>query len=52
MWGGSGRLSVAAGQYRDMDGLAEVVLRADGGPELVGEEWPLVWFGQLVGRDR
>jgi hypothetical protein len=41
-----------ADQYRDVDGLAEVVLRADGGPELAGEEWPLVWWGQLVGRDR
>lgn len=50
--GGTRRLCVVADQYRDVDGLAEVVLRADGGPELVGEEWPLVWWGQLVGRDR
>ena len=50
--GGTRPLCVVADQYRDVDGLAEVVLRADGGPELVGEEWPLVWWGQLVGRDR
>ena len=41
-----------AGQNGDTNGLAEAILRANSGTELVGKDAPLIRAGQLTGRKR
>jgi len=50
--GGASSPSDPAGQDRDVYVLGEVVVRGEGGTDLLGEGGPLIWSGQPVSPER